>query len=92
MIYERQVYGLKMRSAVQTREPERGQNTTFAGMPAGIGTTPIERLKEPDAVLLDDYGSQRLAEKGGEPVREGFTFQMNERRAKVEPVPKPGVL
>ncbi|MBK8038511.1 MAG: FtsX-like permease family protein [Verrucomicrobiaceae bacterium] len=54
---------------------------TLAGAPWQEVAGGIETLRQPDAVWIDEYGLDRLKPKGGEQLKPGDVFEINERRA-----------
>jgi putative ABC transport system permease protein len=54
-------------------------DATLVGAPEGVFMGSIADLRKPDAVIMDDAGSQLIWP--GEPFRLGRVFEMNDRRA-----------
>ena len=54
-------------------------DSSFVGAPASMLVGRVDCLRQPEAVIMDRRGFQRLWP--GEPLQPGKTFEMNDRRA-----------
>lgn len=57
--------------------------TTLAGTPVHMVEGSLDDLRQPNAVIIDEYGTQRLGESLGRRIRIGDTFELNDREARV---------
>lgn len=57
--------------------------TTLAGAPLHMIEGSLDDLRQPNAVIIDEYGTQRLGESLGRRIRIGDTFELNDREARV---------
>lgn len=57
--------------------------TTLAGAPRRLLTGSLDDLRLPNAVIIDEYGTERLGESLGRRMRVGDTFELNDREARV---------
>lgn len=58
-------------------------SNTLAGAPAKMLEGDLMRLRLPHAVIIDDLGVQRLAQKRGDKVKIGDVFELNDQEARV---------
>jgi putative ABC transport system permease protein len=58
-------------------------STTLIGAPAHLVAGHIEDLRQPNGVIIDEYGTERLASPGGRRLSLGDTFELNDREARV---------
>ncbi len=56
--------------------------TTLTGAPPLLAGS-LEGLRQPNSVLLDEFGVDRLGEGLGRPLRVGDVFEMNDREARI---------
>ncbi|WP_404423532.1 ABC transporter permease [Nibricoccus sp. IMCC34717] len=57
--------------------------TTLIGAPAHLVEGHIEDLRQPNSVIIDEYGTERLAPPGRKRLAIGDTFELNDREARV---------
>ena len=57
--------------------------TTLAGAPLHMVAGTLDDLRLPNAVIIDEYGTERLGESLGRKVQIGDTFELNDREARV---------
>ena len=57
--------------------------TTLAGAPTHLVAGSLEDLRLPNAVIIDEYGTERLGESYGRRLRIGDVFELNDREARV---------
>ncbi|HEX2099207.1 MAG TPA: ABC transporter permease, partial [Candidatus Synoicihabitans sp.] len=57
--------------------------TTLIGAPTGMLAGHLDHLRFPDAVIIDEYGVERLSEGRATPVGIGDTFEINDRTARI---------
>ena len=57
--------------------------TTLAGAPLHMIEGRLEDLRLPNAVIIDEYGIQRLGESLGRPIHIGDVFELNDQEARV---------
>jgi len=57
--------------------------TTLAGAPLHLVEGNLEALRQPNAVIIDEYGAERLGESLHRRIRLGDTFELNDREARV---------
>ncbi|MDX2185434.1 MAG: ABC transporter permease [Opitutaceae bacterium] len=57
--------------------------TTLIGGPVHMVDGHIEDLRQPNSVIIDEYGTERLALPGGRKLGIGDTFELNDREARV---------
>lgn len=58
-------------------------STTLAGAPTHLIEGSLEDLRLPNAVIIDEYGTQRLGEAYGRKARIGDIFELNDREARI---------
>lgn len=58
-------------------------STTLAGAPSEVIEGSLEDLRLPNAVIIDEYGTDRLGSGFGRKLRLGDRFELNDREARV---------
>ncbi len=58
-------------------------STTLAGAPLHLVAGHLDDLRQPNAVIIDEYGTQRLGESLRRRIRIGDVFELNDREARV---------
>ncbi len=57
--------------------------TTLVGAPVEMVAGSLESLRLPNAIIIDEYGTERLGEALGRRLRVGDVFELNDREARV---------
>ena len=57
--------------------------TTFAGAPTDIIKGKLEDLRMPNTIILDEYGTRKLARDPKKPIGLGETLEINDKEARI---------
>lgn len=58
-------------------------STTLAGAPQHLLAGSLDDLRLPNAVIIDEYGTQRLGESFGRHLKVGDVFELNDKEARI---------